>query len=122
VRIIAASLSVLVLAVTGYVWNQYRDLTAGIRTSSALGATAAPAAGADTNILVMGLDSRLDENGNALPADIYDALHAGDAANGGYNANVLMLLHIPGDGSKATSISIPRDDYVDRQQPRSIRP
>ena len=112
-RIIAASLSVLVLAVTGYVWNQYRDLTAGIRTSSALGATAAPAAGADTNILVMGLDSRLDENGNALPADIYDALHAGDAANGGYNANVLMLLHIPGDGSKATSISIPRDDYVD---------
>ena len=24
-----------------------------------------------------------------------------------------MLLHIPGDGSQATVISIPRDDYVD---------
>ena len=28
-------------------------------------------------------------------------------------ANVLMLLHIPGDGSKASVISIARDDYVD---------
>jgi anionic cell wall polymer biosynthesis LytR-Cps2A-Psr (LCP) family protein len=61
----------------------------------------------------MGLDTRLDENGKPLPQNIYDALHAGDGSNGGNNANVLMLLHVPGDGSPATEISIPRDDYVD---------
>ncbi|WP_369638999.1 LCP family protein, partial [Nocardia sp. JMUB6875] len=31
---------------------------------------------------------------------------------GGFNSNVLILMHIPGDGSKSTAISIPRDDYV----------
>jgi LCP family protein required for cell wall assembly len=66
----------------------------------------------DTNILIMGLDSRLDENGRALPQDIQNALHAGDDSGGFYNANVLMLVHIPADGSRSTAISIPRDDYV----------
>ena len=66
----------------------------------------------DTNILVMGLDSRVDEQGNPLSPALYDALDAGDQSIGGYNANVLMLVHIPADGSKATAISIPRDDYV----------
>jgi LCP family protein required for cell wall assembly len=60
----------------------------------------------------MGLDSRLDENGHPLPPEIYQALHAGDQQVGGYNANVLMLVHLAGDGAKATAISIPRDDYV----------
>ncbi|MBN9098759.1 MAG: LCP family protein [Pseudonocardia sp.] len=105
--------SVLVLAVTGYGWSQYRTLTDGIRKSGDLAALAAPPViGTTTNILVMGLDSRLDENGNPLPPAIYDALNTGGADVGGYNANVLMLLHIPGDGSKATAMSIPRDDYV----------
>lgn len=67
----------------------------------------------DTNILVMGLDSRLDENGKPLPQDVQDALHAGDDSGGFYNANVLMLIHIPADGSRSTAISIPRDDYVE---------
>jgi LCP family protein required for cell wall assembly len=102
----------LVLAATGYGWSAYHGLVSGIRTSGALAGEGTSANG-DTNILIMGLDSRLDENGNPLPQDIYDALHAGDQQDGGYNANVLMLLHVPGDGSKATSISIPRDDYVD---------
>jgi LCP family protein required for cell wall assembly len=40
-------------------------------------------------------------------------LHAGDSSDvGGYNTNTLILLHVPGNGSKATAISIPRDDYV----------
>ncbi len=61
----------------------------------------------------MGLDSRLDENGDPLPSNVYAALHAGDQLDGGYNANVLMLLHVPGDGGRAVSVSIPRDDYVE---------
>ncbi|MCR6492550.1 LCP family protein [Cellulomonas sp. P24] len=60
----------------------------------------------------MGLDSRLDENGNPLPAKVYSALQAGNQSDGGYNTNVLMLLHLPAGGGKAVGISIPRDDYV----------
>ena len=64
------------------------------------------------NILIMGLDSRLDQHGNPLPQDVYAALHAGDETVGGYNANVLILIHVP-DSGPAVAISIPRDDYVD---------
>lgn len=60
----------------------------------------------------MGLDSRLDQDGNPLPRDVLAQLHAGDASDGGYNTNVLMLVHVPGDGGNAQAISIPRDDYV----------
>lgn len=105
-------MSVLVLAVTGYGWSQYRGLVDGVYRSGALGGQAGTSTGGATNILIMGLDSRLDENGNPLPPEIYDALHAGDQQDGGYNANVLMLVHLPGNGAKATAISIPRDDYV----------
>jgi LCP family protein required for cell wall assembly len=112
-RIITLSvLSVLllvILSVLGYGVFEYLSLTMGIKRSDVLGK--GTVAG-DTNILIMGLDSRLDENGNPLPKQIYDALHAGNQADGGLNANVLMLLHVPADGSKATEISIPRDDYA----------
>ena len=47
-----------------------------------------------------------------MPQDVYDALHAGDETVGGYNANVLILVHIPASGA-STAVSIPRDDYVD---------
>jgi LCP family protein required for cell wall assembly len=94
----------------GYAVFEYFNLTMGIKRSDILGGKGST--NGDTNILIMGLDSRLDENGNPLPKQIYNALHAGDQSNGGLNANVLMLLHVPGDGGKATEISIPRDDYV----------
>jgi LCP family protein required for cell wall assembly len=112
-RTVVVAAAVAIVAVGGYAAFQYVSLSTGIRKSQVLvaqDATAAPHA--DTNILVMGLDSRLDENGKPLPPDIYNALHAGDQSDGGLNSNVLMLLHVPGDGSKATEISIPRDDEV----------
>lgn len=111
-KVAVGLVAALVLAAAGYGWASLHGLVSGLRVSQALAGEATSSNG-DTNILVMGLDSRLDENGNPLPRSIYDALHAGDQQDGGYNANVLMLLHVPGDGSKATSISIPRDDYVD---------
>jgi len=101
-----------VLGVTGFTWVEYRNLDSGLTRSTALDG-ADRSAGSDINILIMGLDSRLDQNGDPLPQDVYDALHAGGSENGGYNANVLMLVHIPGDGGRAIGISIPRDDYVD---------
>jgi LCP family protein required for cell wall assembly len=104
--------SLLVFSVTGYGWSQYETLLTGIGRSDAIRGDAPKSAGGDTNILIIGLDSRLDGNGKPLPAEIYQALHAGDEQVGGYNANVLMLVHLPGNGSRATAISIPRDDYV----------
>jgi LCP family protein required for cell wall assembly len=108
-----AVVAVVVLAVGGFAVYSYVDLSSGLHRS----AVQLPGAGtkhdvAETNILVMGLDSRLDENGDPLPADVYNALHAGDQSDGGYNANVLMLIHIPAGGKTAVGISIPRDDYV----------
>jgi LCP family protein required for cell wall assembly len=119
-RTVVIAVATVLVLLLGYAGYQYLNLTRGITTSDALGgSTSAPsrttdgAPRTDTNILIMGLDSRVDENGDPLPQDIYDALHAGEATDGGLNANVLMLLHVPGDGSKASVISIARDDYVD---------
>ena len=111
-RMLVGLAAVVVLAVTGIGWSGYRNITDGITTSHAL-AGGAVSTGGDQNILIMGLDSRLDQHGRPLPQDIYDALHAGDESVGGYNANVLIVLHIPGGDGPITAISIPRDDYVE---------
>ncbi len=117
-RALAALLTVLVVLV-GFVafqvWSFNRNLLRsnaldGIGDPSATATDAAP--GQDLNILVMGLDSRLDVHGHPLPADLYEALNAGDQSDGGMNSNVLMVFHIPGDGRRATAVSIPRDDQV----------
>jgi LCP family protein required for cell wall assembly len=114
---VAGIASILVLATTGYGWNVMRDFSSGLTTSSALGGniTGDIEAGdlsGPQNILIMGLDSRRDQNGNPLPKAVLDQLHAGDSDNGGYNTNVLMLVHLPGGGGQPVGISIPRDDYV----------
>jgi LCP family protein required for cell wall assembly len=122
-RAVAVLAAVAVFAATGYGWTRYRDLDQGIRRSdniAALALTATPTlssgpspAAATQNLLVIGLDTRLDENGDPLPPAVYQAMDTGGPDVGGNNANVLMLLHIPGDGSRATAVSIPRDDYVE---------
>lgn len=67
----------------------------------------------EVNLLIMGLDSRVDQDGKPYPQEIYDAIHAEDESVGGYNTNVLIFIHIPAGGGKAVGVSIPRDDYVD---------
>ena len=70
-------------------------------------------AGGDTNILLLGLDSRRDNNGNDLPRKLLDLMHVGSSSSvGGYNTNTMILIHIPANGKNAVAISIPRDDYV----------
>ncbi|MBP2455057.1 LCP family protein [Mycolicibacterium lutetiense] len=111
-RVAVGLTAVAVLAGTGAGWVTYHGALDGITTSNAL--EGGPVSAGDTeNILIMGLDSRLDQHGNPLPEDIYEALHAGDETVGGYNANVLIVVHLPGDGGPATAFSIPRDDYVE---------
>lgn len=121
-RVFVAALGVVALLLAGtgaFALYQYVDLSSGIHRSGIRlpGDSGAQSDGvaqdsSETNILVMGLDSRLDENGKALPAAVYGALHAGSQSDGGYNTNVLMLIHIPANKGKAVGISIPRDDYV----------
>jgi len=67
----------------------------------------------EVNLLIMGLDSRVDQDGKPYPQEIYDAIHAEDESVGGYNTNVLIFIHIPAGGGKAVGVSIPRDDYVE---------
>lgn len=111
--LILSAAAAILLAAAGLAAFTAARVNSNIARSNALAAApAVPKLTADTNILVMGLDSRVDEQGNPLPPAVYNALDAGDQSIGGYNANVLMLVHIPADGSKATAISIPRDDYV----------
>lgn len=96
----------------GTAWYLYRDLAASIGSSKALEGAEKSSSG-DVNILLMGLDSRKDQNGEDLPDDVLDKLHAGSSDIGGYNANTLILLHVPADGSQAKAFSVPRDDFVD---------
>ncbi|VDR37065.1 Membrane-bound protein lytR [Tsukamurella paurometabola] len=108
-----ALLSAVVLAVTGTVWWSTNLVIGGFNVSRALAeAKVAKSTGGAKNILLMGLDTRRDQNGDPLPADVLQQLHAGTSDNGGYNTNTLILLHVPADGKKVTAFSIPRDDYV----------
>lgn len=92
------------------------EVKGSLNTSGALSVPGSPVGSTDgsVNILLIGLDSRRDMNGGDLPRDLLDTMHVGSSsAVGGYNTNVLILLHIPPGGRPATAFSIPRDDYVE---------
>ena len=103
----------LVLAVSGFSYFVVRDVSS-IGGSNAI--ASGPSIGAQ-NILLMGLESRTDWNGNILPDNVLNALHAGSRQGvedgvGGNATNTLILIHIPAGGKKAVGFSIPRDDWV----------
>jgi LCP family protein required for cell wall assembly len=111
-RLIASLFSVFVMALTGMCWTGLHTTVGRIIISHAL-PNSPLTFGSNQNILLLGLDSRLDQNGNPLPQEMYDALHAGDETSGGYNANVLIVVHLSADDGPITAVSIPRDDYVE---------
>ncbi|MFC5143226.1 LCP family protein [Streptomyces aureoversilis] len=117
VRIAICLTSAAVMLTSGVGWCAYHWLDRGVNTSSALDALrdGAPRGRGDAvNLLLIGLDSRKDMNGNDLPKEfVQDELHAGSSDIGGYNTNTLILMHIPAGGGKVTAFSIPRDDYVE---------
>jgi LCP family protein required for cell wall assembly len=104
----------IVLAVSGSSYFVVHDV-ASIGGSHAI--VSGPSIGAQ-NILVMGLESRTDWNGNILPNTVLNVLHAGSANGveyegvGGNDTNTLILIHIFAGGTKAVGFSIPRDDWV----------
>jgi LCP family protein required for cell wall assembly len=111
VRATLVVLSALTLLLTGYGWSVYRQLDSSLVTSDVLGPAAAPDGA--TDILLVGLDSRTDANGNPLPQQVLDELNAGPDT-GVMNTDTLILVRIPNDPTKtSTAVSIPRDSYVD---------
>src|ERR1700758_787952 len=110
-RVAIALISAFAVVLTGLGWSTTRHLIGGMTVSQALGLDAPRSSDGSINILLIGLDSRKDQNGEDLPQDILDQLHAGGSDDGGYNTNTLILAHI-GAAGRVVALSIPRDDYV----------
>jgi LCP family protein required for cell wall assembly len=106
-RLVAAVVSFLVLAGSGYGWAAYRTFAGGIRHVDVIG-SGSDYDGAAQNILLVGDDSRPANASKALLA----ALHAGHDT-GVNNTDTVMLLHIPAGGGRATVVSFPRDSWVE---------
>jgi LCP family protein required for cell wall assembly len=110
-RALAVVVSVAVLAVTAFAWTQVRLLDRSTAAAAVIGSgPSAPAA--EQNILLLGVDSRTDPQGNPLPPALLDALHAGDTSDGGDTADSIIVVHVPAGGGRATAISVPRDSFV----------
>jgi LCP family protein required for cell wall assembly len=105
---VAACAAVLVVA--GVAWSTVSTISTGVERSHAI-ADDAPRSASGRNVLIMGLTTRLDLHGEPLPADVLRRLQAGESDRGGYNANTLILLHIPASGP-AVAMSVPRDNLV----------
>jgi LCP family protein required for cell wall assembly len=107
-------LAAVLLVVAGYAHKAVADLSAvgggiTIGGSSSVGAM---------NILVMGLESRTNFQGQCLSSALLTAMHAGNVAScedqtvGSQDTDTLILVHIFAGGQKAVGFSIPRDDLV----------
>jgi LCP family protein required for cell wall assembly len=103
--------SVAAVLMTGAGYYVAHGALGGITISQALSPDDPRSSGDNINILLIGLDSRKDQDGNDLPWSILKHLHAGDSDDGGYNTNTLILVHVGAD-QKVVAFSIPRDDWV----------
>ncbi|GAA5168986.1 hypothetical protein GCM10023214_45550 [Amycolatopsis dongchuanensis] len=113
-KAIVALVSVAVLVLTWYGWQFVGDPNQGLTTSEVFADNelhAVPLDGA-VDILLVGMDSRTDGQGNPLPREVLDMLHAGDA-DGEKQTDTMILVHIPQDGRRAVAISFPRDSWVE---------
>jgi LCP family protein required for cell wall assembly len=110
-RNIAVALSISIVATSGSLNFFSKAASSAIPRSKALQG-APQSKNGDTNILLIGLDSRRDNEGNPIPREIAKLLRTGPATVGGYNTNTLILIHVPANGKKAVAVSIPRDNYV----------
>ncbi|MFP5019965.1 LCP family protein [Pseudonocardia phyllosphaerae] len=107
-RVAVATLSAVTMLVTGGAWLLYRDVTGGISTTNLL---FGGSSGGDQNILLVGVDSRTDAQGNPLPPEVLAQLHSG-AESGVLNSDTIIVVHVPSGGGSATAFSIPRDSEV----------
>lgn len=119
-RAFIALLSAAVVLTMGFTWYTFRNADDNVVRDDVI--TASPKTDTQSardlprtaqTILLVGLDSRTDAQGNPLPQDVLDALNAGEDT-GVENTDTMMLVHIPADPEKkAFAVSLPRDSYVD---------
>jgi LCP family protein required for cell wall assembly len=106
VRALFASLSLLIVLVGGVSWATFQDFKASVPHGDAVPADPTDPDGGDQNILLVGNDTR----SGATPSEL-KALHAGHDTTTD-NADTMMVLHIPSNGSRPTLVSFPRDSWV----------
>ena len=109
-RLAAVAASALVLVLNGTAWGLYRDVTSGIVTTDVI---MGGSGGGPQDILLVGVDSRTDAQGNPLPQEVLEQLHTGGDNPRVLNSDTIILLHVPEGGAAAVAFSIPRDSYVD---------
>jgi LCP family protein required for cell wall assembly len=110
----ACLIAAVTLATSFYAHKVVADIDA---TGKGIAISGSPSVGA-MNILVMGLESRTNFEGDTLPESLLTAMHAGNATSvsdgdvGSQDTDTLILIHIFAGGQKAVGFSIPRDDLV----------
>jgi LCP family protein required for cell wall assembly len=92
----------LILVIGGYFYLDGRLNRSNVLVSYA----SQPAAGAGSNWLITGSDSR-----RGLTRKEERRYHTGRDV-GGRRSDTILLLHIPGNGGPAVLVSLPRDSYV----------
>jgi anionic cell wall polymer biosynthesis LytR-Cps2A-Psr (LCP) family protein len=104
--------AMVVIVVAGYAHGLVK-LTNQIEGGASIGG--GPSVGA-MNILLMGLESRTDFDGNTLSSAQLATTHSGSNQPGGnlgaQDTDTLILIHVFAGGQKAIGYSIPRDDVV----------
>jgi LCP family protein required for cell wall assembly len=112
-RVIAAVLGLLLLAGSGWGWYLAKVAEASVsRTDAIPGSGNSDRSGgwhtgAEMNLLLVGKDSR-----EGLTAQQQAEYSTGDP-DGVLNTDSMILVHLPGDGSGAAFVSLPRDTYVE---------
>jgi LCP family protein required for cell wall assembly len=111
-RVLCGVLSLLLLAGSGWGWYLARVAEASVSRTDAIPTTGnsdvngSDHAGAEMNLLLVGMDSR-----KGLTPEQQAEYSTGDP-DGVLNTDSMMLVHVPADGSAASFVSLPRDTYV----------
>ncbi|HEV7203869.1 MAG TPA: LCP family protein [Jatrophihabitans sp.] len=108
-RAFAASLSLLIIVASGLAWVTFKNFTASVPHGDKVPALVSGETdpdGSATNILLIGNDTRA----GATRAEL-NALHTGHDTTT-VNADTMMVMHVPADGSRPTLVSFPRDSWV----------
>ena len=103
--VVAALIALVLVATVGMYYYVNSKLT---HSDVLVDYTGRPAAGAGTNWLITGSDSR-----QGLTRKQERQLATGKlSAIGGHRSDTILILHIPSNGGKPVLLSIPRDSYV----------
>ncbi|MPQ99370.1 LytR family transcriptional regulator [Modestobacter sp. I12A-02628] len=111
-RALAALMSVVVLAGSGWGWyltgiaEASLNRTDAIPTDGNSDVNGRDHAGSEMNLLLVGMDSR-----TGLTREQQAEFSTGDPDDV-LNTDSMMLVHVPADGSGASFVSLPRDTYV----------